>query len=381
MTRRSVLLLSPFLLSFISCLFLFQFAASDPVFCVETEFRIGVLYWSMNIPGQVAMRDGLEAQARNINSEAAISGKPAVTLIPMIAGDGAEGIERQISQMEKMVAMSPHLIIVQPTDNAALAGPLRLANKASIPVVAYDQYISGGTLTSYITSDNYQAGYLDGEYTAAHFPDDHKLKLILVEYPHVSSTVERVDGFIDALKENRQSFDIIGAYEAVEPAGGHRAGEAILRDFPVVGSIDAIFSVNDGGGLSVVDVLSRAGRREIFVATIDGDPKSIENIKTGNLTRIDSAQFCGLLGAEAMKASYALLTGEKIPRHILVPAFPITRETIDLYPGWLGPMPADFEKPWKSRDSLWRGAIINHDARLSPEINEKSSNTGVKHND
>ena len=35
----------------------------------DAPFVIGVLYWSMNIPGQVAMRKGLEAEAERINAD------------------------------------------------------------------------------------------------------------------------------------------------------------------------------------------------------------------------------------------------------------------------------------------------------------------------
>jgi ribose transport system substrate-binding protein len=148
------------------------------------------------------MRKGLEKEAAAINSRAASSGKPSVKLITRVAGDGYTGIENQIKQMNEIIKSGVDIIIVQPTDNAALAEPLRAANRAGIPVVAYDQYISGGTLAAYRTSDNYQAGYLDGEYIASKFPAGKEIKVVLVEYPHVSSTVERVNGFLDALKDN-----------------------------------------------------------------------------------------------------------------------------------------------------------------------------------
>lgn len=276
-------------------------------------------------------------------------------LLPEVAGDGPAGIERQIAQMRAMVASKPDVIIVQPTDNAALAGPLKAANAAGIPVVAYDQYISGGKLAAFVTSDNRQAGYLDGEYLAALFPGPTPLKLILVEYPLVSSTVERLNGFLDALRDHGKPFKILKTYEAVEPVSGRKAGEAILRDFPERNSVDAIFTVNDGGGLAVVDVLAKAGRDEIAVASIDGDPQSVENIRAGRLTRIDSAQFCGPLGATAMQAGYAVARSQTVAPQILVPVFPITAETLDRYPGWLGPIPAPFKKPWAAKQPLWQG--------------------------
>ncbi|MCV6639025.1 sugar ABC transporter substrate-binding protein [Candidatus Albibeggiatoa sp. nov. NOAA] len=322
----------------------------------ETK-TIGVLYWSMNIPGQVAMRKGLEAEAEKINQQAAEKNLPMIRLMPYVAGDGDEGVERQITQMQQLIEQKVDAIIAQPTDNAALAYPLIEANKANIPVIAYDQYIKKGELAAYVTSNNYQAGYLDGEYVAANFDADYTIKLIIVEYPLVSSTVQRVNGFIDALDEYDQAYDILSTYEAVEPVSGKEAGLQILQEYPEKGSVDVIFTVNDGGGLSVVDELANAGRDEIFIATIDGDPKSVENIKQKRLTRIDSAQFCGPLGAEALKLTYALLIGEDIPAHSEVPVFPITQETLDIYPGWMGPVPDKFTKPWASNDTEWRGEM------------------------
>ncbi len=320
-------------------------------------YRVGVLYWSMNIPGQVAMRQGLEAEAARLNRLAAEAGQKQLHLDAQVAGDGDEGIERQIQQMMAMIDGGVDIIIVQPTDNAALAEPLRAANRAGIPVVAYDQYIDGGQLAAYRTSDNYQAGVLNGEYIAASFPDDKILNVVMVDYPRVSSTVERANGFLDELTESGQPYQVLRTYEAVEPVGGARAAANLLKDFPRAGSIDVVFTVNDGGGLAVVKALQQAGRTEIAVASIDGDPAAVENIRAGRLTRIDSAQFCGPLGAEAMRAADAILRGEHTPHHALVPVFPVTRETLPHYPGWRGPLPAAFDKPWASRTPRWQPAL------------------------
>ena len=299
------------------------------------------------------MREGLERRLTEIQRSQAAAGGRGLELIPRVAGDGREGIARQIEQMNELVDIKPDLIIVQPTDNAALAEPLVRANEAGIPVVAYDQYISKGKLTSFLTSDNHQAGYLDGEYLAGLFADDRPIRLVLVEYPHVSSTVERVDGLLDALRDVGQPVEIVKTYEAVEPVGGKAAGEAILRDFPEPGSVDAVFTVNDGGGLAVVGALAAAGRVEIAVASVDGDARQVENILAGRLTRIDSAQFCGALGRETMNVGWRVLQGQQVPRMVLLPVFPITAETHERFGGWNQPPPEPFDKPWKSARPRW----------------------------
>lgn len=333
----------------------------------DAPFVIGVLYWSMNIPGQVAMRKGLEAEAERINADSNGT-KPRIILEARVAGDGTAGIERQIAQMNELINSKVDLIIVQPTDIAALREALMRANRAGIPVIAYDQHIIDGKLACFITSDNYQAGYLDGEYVAANFPDNRKLRIILVEYPHVSSTVKRVDGFIDALEQYGQPYEIIKSYIAVEPESGRIAGAEILRDFPKPGSFDVVFCVNDGGGLSILKALEAAGRDEVFFASVDGDPESVEYIRKGKIIRIDSAQFCGALGSESMKMAYRLLNGQDIPKQLLVPPFPVTRETVDMYKGWNAPMPKPFKKPWHSNSPEWNG-----------ELKPKGMNSGSGH--
>ncbi|MFK5892192.1 MAG: sugar ABC transporter substrate-binding protein, partial [Pseudomonadota bacterium] len=300
---------------------------------------------------------GLEQRAQELNHLAVVNKLPQIELIKRVAGDGDDGVERQIAQMLEVILLNPDVIIVQPTDNAALAEPLRLANQKNIPVIAYDQYISGGKLSSFVTSNNHQAGYLNGEYIASLFPANKKLQLILVEYPLVSSTVERLNGFLDALKDYKQTYHILKTYQAVEPISGAKVGKTILKDFPERGSIDVVFTVNDGGGLNVVNELAKAGRNEIVVATTDGDPKSINNIKTGRLTRIDTAQFCGPLGAQAMNLAYDLMTDKTIPALTLIPVYPITNDTLANYPGWKGPIPVTFEKPWFSQKKYWNNQL------------------------
>lgn len=327
------------------------------------DLDIGVLYWSMNIEGQVAMRAGLETTTEAINLSAQNTDQPTIRLHPYIAGDDTEGIERQIGQMFDLVDKGVDLIIVQPTDIAALSEPLRYANKAGIPVIAYDQHIIGGELSSFITSDNYQAGYLNGEYVASQFQSDKILRIILIEYPHVSSTVSRVDGFIDALEHYKQSFEVISTYSAVEPVSGRKAALDILSDFPNKNSIDVIFAINDGGGLTIASMLEKAGRDEIFFATNDGDPVSVNKIKQGSIIKIDSAQFCGEIGAETIRTAYKLLRGQEVAKEILIPVFPITKETVDSYNGWTGEIPEPFKKPWYSATPYWSSDIKNQMAR------------------
>jgi len=320
----------------------------------DAPYVIGVLYWSAVIPGQVAMRQGLEEEAAAINRQATNANERTLQLLVRVAGDGKKGIENQIAQMYELLEHKPNLLLVQPTDNAALAEPLQAANRLHIPVIAFDQYINGGQLTSYVTSDNYQAGYLDGEYAAATVPENRQLRVVLIEYPHVSSTVERVNGFLDALNDAKVNFRILKTYEAVEPVGGRIAGQALLKDFPRRGSVDLVFCVNDGGGLAVARELARAGRTEIFMATVDGDAEAIAIIRRHGMIRVDAAQFCRAIGQTAMRLAWQYLHGQHVSEQVLTPVFPLTAATVDIYQPRLEAMPEKYTKPWRCRAPLWQ---------------------------
>ncbi|MNS23970.1 D-ribose-binding periplasmic protein precursor [compost metagenome] len=308
-------------------------------------YTVGVVYWSMHIAGQVAMRQGLEREADAINRRP--SG-PRVRLESAVGGDGEAGVTHQRLAVDNLLARRPDALIIQPIDSAALAAPVRRANAIGVPVVAYDQYVIQGKLACYLTSNNMLAGRLNGEYLAHRFRHrtaSKPLRLAIVEYPYVSSTVERVEGLQDALKESGVPYRIVGRYEGVEPIGGEAAGRRILAEHPP-GTLDAVFCVNDGGGVAVMRVLESAGRKDVVMATIDGDPAAVAAIRRGGLIGIDTAQFCGPLGAEAMRWTYRLLKKEPVPRQVLLTVFPITRENVASYPGWMGPIPPRILKPW-----------------------------------
>lgn len=333
-------------------LLIFLFSIKCLALASTTHFnkKVGVLFWSATIEGQVAMKHGLENKFKELLKK---DPTKKFELISYIAGDDEVGIENQIKQFNDLIDQKVDIIIVQPTNNAALVPALKRANQGGIPVISYDQYIISGNITSFISSDNYQAGYLNGEYIASYFNNhEHLLKIVLVEYPIVSSPVERVNGFLDALSEHKVKYKIVKTYNAIEPVAGARVAKQILNDFPLKGSLDVVFSVNDGGGYPVAKLLSEMNRSEIVIASIDGDPRSIEMVKKSEIVRINTAQFCSAIGEKTMEIAFDILDGKKVARKILVPTFPVTKETSNLYHGWKGAIPSSFEKPWKKK-SFW----------------------------
>ncbi|UYL08252.1 substrate-binding domain-containing protein [Bdellovibrio sp. SKB1291214] len=313
-----------------SALLFFLFSSS--VFA--KDWNVTVLYWSMKIEGQVAMRKGLEEQVQVFNS--AHKGKQQIKLTSYVAGEGRKGVENQAEQMQQALKDKPDAIIVQPTDNSTLVSGLKEANTLNIPVIAFDQYIVNGELASYITSANYAAGRENGAYISSLFGSERVIKIAVFEYPSVSATTERVDGFFDSLRAEHVQFKVVGVYQAVDPVSGKAAVSQFLKEFPNKGSVDVVFTVNDGGGLEIVKELQAKKRTEIKHVTFDGDPESVQNLRSNKLTVINSAQYCGELGRETTRTLIRVLNGQPVEKKIRIPTFAITRNNIAEYPGWMG---------------------------------------------
>ncbi|WP_413577608.1 substrate-binding domain-containing protein [Bdellovibrio sp. HCB290] len=315
--------------------------------------KVHAFFWSEKIEAQVAMRAGLEQQFQQFNAS---SSDLKFEITPYIAGDGREGVLNQIKQLEEALPTKPDAIIIQPPDLSTASKALQEANAADIPVFSFDQYILLGNLTSYVTSDNYQAGWDNGIYIDSLIPKDQEIKIILVEYLRVSAVINRVDGFFDALRSKRRQFKVVKRYEGITPESGVEIANSILKDYPRKKSVDVIFTVNDGAGLTISNILWEKGRKEILHATVDGDPKAVENIRNKKLTVINSSQYCAEIGRETARQVINHFEKKSVSAQVLIPTYPVTKRSLEGFKGWLGtpsesPHTAEFKIPQRSPTS------------------------------
>ena len=97
--------------------------------------------------------DGYAANLIGIKDLAASKGNVEIKAV------SAEGsAETQISQIEDFITSGVDGIILLPVDSSALAGKVKEATEAGIPVVCMDRSVDGDAATCTIESDNYQHG-------------------------------------------------------------------------------------------------------------------------------------------------------------------------------------------------------------------------------
>ena len=104
--------------------------------------------------------------------------------------------------MDNFISSGVNLILLNAADSKGIAPAVMRAKAAGTTVVAVDVAAEGG-LDATVTSNNKQAGELDGKYVADRLKG--KGQVVIVNGPPVSAVTDRVAGFLEVIKNIRTS--------------------------------------------------------------------------------------------------------------------------------------------------------------------------------
>lgn len=242
----------------------------------------------------------------------------------MVMRDPALDAGRQIEQIEEMLKMGIDALVVTPVDSDKLTEVLKEARAQGVHIIVLDTDVSGeGLADCTITSDNYGAGHLVGEYFLTQYDS---ARIVVMTHETTESGRQRVQGFLDAVLEKEgmeiaQRIECEGQVEIAMPA----MQEAVSSGL----EFDAVFCLNDLASVGVVAALEENGLlEETGVYGVDGSPDSKALIAEG-MMQATAAQFPTRIGSRAADVLYDLLAGETVEKHILIPVELVTRDNVD----------------------------------------------------
>jgi ribose transport system substrate-binding protein len=221
---------------------------------------------------------------------------------------------RQASQLEDFIAQKVDAIVLAPCDSKAAGSSILGANKANIPVFTVDiaSLSPQGKVVSHIASDNKEGGRLAGKLIAKAL--DGKGKVVIINHPGVTSVLDRVAGFREALAVFPQ-INII----ADVPAWGQRdkamsAMEDMLLKVP---DVNAVFGINDDSALGALAAVEAAGKKIVIVG-YDAIPEAKKTIAEGKIYGdvIQSPEKIGVLAIQTISDHFA---GKTVPAVVPVP--------------------------------------------------------------
>jgi D-xylose transport system substrate-binding protein len=285
--------------------------------------------------------------------EAAIKAAVAAAGGRYIAADAQSSPQKQLTDIESLIARGANALIVLAQDASAIAPAVQEAIDENIPVVGYDRLIENPR-AFYITFDNKEVGRMQARAVFARRPRGN------YAFIKGSSTDPNADflfsGQIEVLRDAIAAGAIKNVGEAYTdgwlPANAQRNMEQILTKNN--NNVDAVVASNDGTAGGAIAALAAQGiAGSVPVSGQDGDHAALNRVALGTQT-ISVWKDARALGKRAAEIALLLADGKKMsdipgavkfdggPKKVEMNALfltpiPITRENLDVVidAGWI----------------------------------------------
>ncbi|OLN21968.1 sugar ABC transporter substrate-binding protein [Domibacillus antri] len=263
-----------------------------------------------------AQIDGLEAAFDRMGIEVI-----AVT-------DGQFKAEKQVSDIETVLAKDPDIIVSIPVDPVSTAAAYKKAADAGVKLVFMDnapQGLTAGTdYVSVVSADNYGNGVEAAEIMAAQLEEKGKIGVIFHDADFFV-TRQRTEAFEKTIKEKYPNIEIVARSGITDPNAGEKIASAMLTKNP---ELDGIFAVWDVPAEGVLAAARTAGREDLVITTIDLGTNVALDIASDGIVKGLGAQLPYDQGvAEAILAAQSLL-GTETPPYVAVPSLNVTKDNI-----------------------------------------------------
>ena len=210
--------------------------------------------------------------------------------------DGNNDNQKQLDQTNAFLAKGVDALILVPADSDAIVPAIEAANGNNTPVICLGIAANGGDFV-FVGSQNYDAGYMQGEYMAEALPENANV-LYCAGTAGLFHSIERREGFLAALEEKGRTditvlADQDGDYVKDEAM---RICDAWIQSFgDGAGGVtfDAIICANDQMALGCMESLRGAGLlTEVFAAESKNyiSPAFYETLFTTRYTSDDESK-------------------------------------------------------------------------------------------
>jgi len=264
--------------------------------------------------------------------EAALKATFAAEGIEVVATtDAGFKPEKQVSDIETVMAKKPDIIVSIPVDAVATAAAYKAAADKGVKLVFMDNvpkgFTAGKEYVSSVSADNYGNGVAAAHLMAKALNSKGEIGLVF----HAADffvTRQRYDGFKKTILEDYPNIKIVEEQGIGGPdfsGDAEKAAGAILTAHPRINAIWAVWDVPAEG---VMAAARAAGRDDLIIVNEDlGENVAIAMAKREFIMGIASQRPYDQGVTEATLAAYALI-GKPAPAYVALPAAPITRDTL-----------------------------------------------------
>ncbi|WP_273403740.1 ribose ABC transporter substrate-binding protein RbsB [Actinobacillus porcinus] len=272
-----------------------SFTLSSAALAKET---IALTVSTLDNPFFVSLKDGAQKKADELGYK-------------LVVLDSQNDPAKELSNVEDLTVRGAKVLLINPTDSAAVGNAVAIANRNKIPVITLDRGAAKGDVVSHIASDNVAGGKMAGDFIAQKLGNGAKV-IQLEGLAGTSAARERGEGFKQAIDEHK--FTVLASQPAdFDRTKGLNVTENLLAS---KGDVQAIFAQNDEMALGALRAVGAANKKVLIVG-FDGTDDGVKAVKSGKLAAT-VAQQPELIGSLGVEAADKILKGEKVEAKIPV---------------------------------------------------------------
>lgn len=261
---------------------------------------------TLNNPFFVTMKEGAEKKANELGYN-------------LIVLDSQNDPAKELANVEDLTVRGVKVLLINPTDSAAVANAVAMANRSNLPVITLDRGAEKGKVVSHIASDNVAGGKMAGDFIAEKLGKQAKV-IELEGIAGTSAARERGAGFKQAIEAHQLQL------LATQPADfdrtkGLNVMENLLAAQP---QVQAVFAQNDEMALGALRALQAAGKENVLVVGFDGTEDGIKAVQRGKLAAT-IAQQPDQIGSIGVETADKVLKGQPVEANIPVPLKVVTK--------------------------------------------------------
>jgi ribose transport system substrate-binding protein len=243
--------------------------------------------------------------------------------------------EKQVADIETVLAQKPQIIISIPTDPVSTAAAYQKASQQGVKLVFMDNVPkgleAGKDYVSVVSADNYGNGVVAAHLMAKFLKGKGEIGLVY----HAADffvTRQRYEAFKNTIQKDYPDIKIVAEQGIGGPdfsGDGDKAASAMLTSNRNLNGIWVVWDVPAEG---VMSAARSAGKDALVITTIDlGLNVAIEIAQDGLVKGLGAQRPFDQGVTEALLAGYGLL-GKPAPAYVALPALPVTRD--NLLEGW-----------------------------------------------
>ncbi len=192
---------------------------------------------------------------------------------------------RQVRDVESLITRGVDVLVIVPHNGSAMTRAVKSANRANIPVIAYDRLILNSDIDLYITFDNISVGEAQANWIVERLPKDRPARIVRIFGAPTDNNAKLFkqgqDNVLDPLIKAGK-IEVVFEDWALDwkPENAKKIMNAAVTK--VGTNIDAVLAANDGTAGGAIQALIEEGLAgKVLVTGQDADLSGCQRIMRG----------------------------------------------------------------------------------------------------